>query len=405
MIQKSLTVLLFFPSLTFNILQSEIFPWAILKYGLMRQRLSYADLVVISLIMLGAIVGLFTYPFMTVISTAASYLNPILAFILIRKSSAYLTERVLLIVKKLFWIFVSVALLQLFGVLSVLDPLFDLLIPRGGSLLASGDRGVSIFATEPSRASVEIIFLYALLVTYRGNSMPSFKGTLLQDLIFFFFILFVCRSITGLIFFLIFFILRRPISAIPIGALGSLVITFFVIETRSSLFIISLFEQQGLSGIIQMLTLQSGFRVISVVSGYIYALNTWVGMGVGAWTSEAILSYKMAGYSVTDTNFFIFHHNSELVNLKPTAFIALVALEFGLFGLIIVSWYVLKQFKPGMLCSCKDTRTLILMSLFYIFFIGAVGNPIPWICGALAMNLFDERTRSHKNSMLSGRSI
>lgn len=400
MIQKVLSVLLFFPSLTFNLIQSEIFPWAILKFSLIRIRFSSADLIMIALILFGSVIGFVSYPAASVISTAASYINPLVAFILIRKSSAYSTQRIILIVQKLFWIFASVGIAQCMGILNVLDPLFDILIPRGGASVVGVERGASIFSTEPSRASVELVFMYAILAMDNRNSQTWLKGTLLMDLIFVLLIIFVGRSATGLLFCMIFVISKYPIKSLPTFIFGAISASFFTLEIRSIDLVSILISQEGLGELIKTITVQSGFRIISVVSAYVYAINTWFGCGVGAWTTEAILSYQMAGYTVEDTNYFIYNHNSEFVNLKPTAFMALIALEFGFFGLILATFIVLKQLKPGILCSCKNTRAVIFMLLLYIFIVGAVGNPIPWVCGALAINLLEEKVTTREEKFI-----
>lgn len=387
MIHKIFNIFLFLPSVTFNLLKAEIFPWAILKYCFMRQRFSVGEVILISTILLGSIIGIVTYSPFAVISSAASYLNPLLAFILVLKSSPYFTNKIVSINNKMFCFLIFLGALQFSGLLSVLNPIFELLMPRGSFETLGSGRGVSLLSSEPSRGSQELVFMYAVLVCngqYRGT---RFKGTLLQDLFFIAFIALVCRSGTGMAFALLFFCVRRPLVFFPVAAIFGMFLINELSEIRAAGLMLNLLSQQSFFDFARELILQSGFRLISVVSAYVYAINNFFGHGIGSWTDQAVTSYLMAGFSVSDTNYFHYNHNSEFVNLKPTAFMALVALEFGLIGMLIVSSYIFMRIRS----IIKTNLAITSIFLMSIFCVGSVGNPIPWICMALVINLVKQK--------------
>lgn len=394
MIHQILNIFLFLPSVTFNLLKSEIFPWAILKYCLMRQRFSVAEIILLLTILLGSLVGIITYSPYAVISSAASYLNPILAFILVLKSSPKYTKKIISIVNKMFWVLIVLGLLQVSGLFWFLDPIFEILVPRGSAIALGDGRGVSLLSAEPSRASQELVFMYAILVFCGQYSENRFKGTLLQDLLFLIFIVFVTRSGTGLFYALLYLCIRRPLVLFPVGAILGAILIFLATEIRATSLIFNLSSQQSFESFYSELVLQSGFRFISVFSAYVYAINNYFGYGVGSWIDQAVISYSLAGFSLADTNYFHYYHNSEFVNLKPTAFMALVALEFGLIGLLVISSYVcLKIVK-----IIKQSLEISSLFIVSIFFLGSVGNPIPWICMALVVNLLKQKKlTSEKN--------
>lgn len=387
MLNRLLTTLLFFPSVTFNAIPSEIFPWAIVKSLFSYVRLGPFDIAVLVIFVVGTIVGSFFHGLVNSLGTLASYLNPLLIFIVLSRASSGHCRLISLLAEKVFFGLVLLGLMQSFGVLEPAQIIFDFLMPRGGVDVMGGGRGVSLLATEPSRAGVELVFIYALLVSVSDRVSVSVRGTMLQDLLLLLFLTTVIRSGTALGFGLVFIGFRRPVVILPILLVVGAVFSFLTIDSRALSLASALIQQRELIDVVRELTVQSGFRVISVVSAYVYAANHLVGYGVGAWVTEAVRSYSLAGYSVQDTNFFVYYHGGQFVSLKPTAYGALVALELGLLPFITISFYLWRKCRLLVSSGSLAEIALGLIFLLYVFAIGAVGNPVPWVCAALAIGL------------------
>ena len=383
--QKILSAMLFFPSVTFNSLPAEIFPWAFLKSLFLRVRLSAYDVLVLMVLCIGLLAGLLNYGPSASITTFASYINPLLIFMVLSSVSPNYCISLYPLVERIFLGLLFLGICQFLGLLDLIQFLFDFLTPRGGAgVFGHGGRGVSLLSTEPSRAGVEVVFIYALLVTMSQKTESFIRGSILQDFLLLVFLTFIIGSFTALAYGLIFIGARRPVLIVPMLTLGIVILSIFFVESRVIQFAFTLAGLGGILELIETVTSASGFRFISVISAYVYAANNLVGHGIGAWSYEAINSYLLAGYSVDDITFFRYHHDGVFVNLKPTAFMALVALELGLIPLCFLAGYLL--LRVGHLFSSLWSANMALgtIFLFYVFCVGAVGNPVPWVCAALA---------------------
>lgn len=385
--QKILTVMLFFPSITFNILPVEIFPWAFLKSLVLKIRLSANDISILVVLGIGFLLGLFNHDPSVSVTTFASYLNPLLIFMVLSRVSPNYCISLYPLVEKIFFGLLFLGICQFLGLLNLFQFLFDFLTPRGGAgVFGHGGRGVSLLSTEPSRAGVEIVFIYALLVTMSQKTKSFTRGSFLQDFLLIVFLTFVIGSFTALAYGLIFIGARRPVLLIPMLTVGIFVLSIFFVESRVTQFIYTLAGQGGIVELFETVTSASGFRFISVISAYAYAANNIVGQGIGAWSYEAVNSYLLAGYTANDITFFNNHHNGVFVNLKPTAFMALVALELGLIPLGILAGYLWLRVRHLFFPLWSANMALGTIFLLYVFGVGAVGNPVPWVCTALAMS-------------------
>ncbi len=385
--QKILTAMLFFPSVTFNSLPAEIFPWALLKTLVLRIRLSVYDILILVVLGVGLLAGLLNHDPIVAIPTFASYINPLLIFMVLSRVSPNYCTKLYPLAQKIFFGLILLGLCQYLGLLNFIQFLFDFLVPRGGAgVFGHGGRGVSLLSTEPSRAGVEVVFVYALLVTGSKKTNLFIRGNILQDFLLIIFLTLVIGSFTALAYGLIFIGLRRPILIVPMLFLGMIILGIFFVENRVVQFSYTLAGQGGIIELVQTVISASGFRFMSVVSAYVYAANNLVGYGIGAWSYEAINSYLLAGYTADKITFFQHHHDGLLVNLKPTAFMALVGLELGLIPLCVIAGYVLLRVRY--LFSSLWSVNMALGSIFLLstFGVGAAGNPVPWVCAALALS-------------------
>ena len=390
-IHKLLRGMLFLPSVTFNIFKSEIFPWAVIWLLCTRIRFKLADILILSMLMFWLLAGLFSYQSGSALTTAASYLNPILAFILVLNCSDELIGKVFATLKFIFPIFCITAVFQTLGLLTLFDVIFDFAVPRGGVGDVGGSRGVSIFSTEPSRAAVELIFMYGALISlacsYKGIKLGSVTSDLFMGLL----VLGIIKSATGLLFFFILMAIRRPVLLWPILVCIFALLSYLVIETRASGLFFEIIESGSFIDAVSVLVTQSGFRILSVVSSYIYGLHNFVGAGIGGWEYLAVDSYYLAGFQPSDVSFFRTHYEGQFVALKPTAYGAIIALELGFISVILFTFYLQKRLRLFSLGYEKHEFAVIMIFLLYVFFLGAIGNPVPWVCAALAVRAAERR--------------
>jgi hypothetical protein len=384
-------VMLFFPSVTFNILASEIFPWAILLRLVTRVRLKLTDVLILLMLTFWFLVGFFSYQSGVVVATMASYLNPLLAFILVLNCNDSYVNKINETLKFIFPIFCITAILQVLGMLTVFDVIFDFVIPRGGVIAIGEGRGVSIFSTEPSRAAVELLFMYGAL-TAMGYSFRGVKfGSLRSDLFIGLLILGVIKSATGLLFFFVLLAVRRPVLLWPIVICISLILSYLAVETRALALIFDVIESGSFTEALRYLVSQSGFRILSVVSSYIYGLYTFLGSGIGSWEYLAVDSYHLAGFIASDVSFFRYYYEGHFVALKPTAYGALVTLELGFISVVLFAFYLQSRLRLFSLGYKKHELGVMVIFLLYVFLIGAVGNPVPWVCAALVLRAAETR--------------
>jgi len=383
--------MLFFPSVTFNFIGSEIFPWAICLRLVSRFRLVFLDVLILLVLAFWFLVGLISYQSLGVLTTFASYLNPLIAFILVLNCNMSYAKKINEQLNFIFPIFCITAMLQAMGILTVFDVIFEFMIPRGGAVEFGEGRGVSIFSTEPSRASVELLFMYGAL-TAMGYSYRRIKfGSLRSDLFIGLLILGVIKSATGLLFFFVLLAVRRPVLLWPIVGCISVILFFLAVEARAVGLIFGIIESSSFTEGLRYLVTQSGFRILSVVSSYIYGIYNFFGSGIGGWEYLAVDSYHLAGFVPSDVNFFRYHYGGNFSALKPTAYGAIVALELGSISVILFAFYLQSRLRLFSLRYTKHELGVIVIFLLYVFFIGAVGNPVPWVCAALVVRAAEIR--------------
>jgi hypothetical protein len=378
-------VFLFLPSVTFGVPLSEIFPWGWANVLVHRIRLKPHQLLLLSLFGFVFLGSLLVNNPLSVLTTFASYLNPLLAFFFVINCNLKTLNSLQNVVKVLFAAYLVLGLLQILGFLNWLSFAFDVLIPRGGTSVAGGGRGVSLLSTEPSRAGIELVFLYATLCL--NGRFGGRHRELLFDILVLFFILLVVRSFIGLAFFMLYFGAKRPLHLGVLVLLSPAVIVWFDDATRSISIIKTVLSAHSISEIWGFIFNQSGFRLISVYSAYVYGFNQLIGHGIGSWESVAAYSYVFAGFSPNEVSYFVTHVESEFVSLKPTAWFSLLFLELGAtFGLLITGLCLYIGYKEVARCSVA-ILPMVLIFLVSVFLTGAVGNPIPWVCLAMSIRI------------------
>ena len=369
--------------MTFGVPLAEIFPWGWANALLHRTRLKLPHLLLLSLFGFIFLGSLLTNKPLSVLTTFASYLNPLLAFFFVINCNIKTLHSLESVLRVLFVGYLVIGVLQTLGLLTWLSFAFDFLIPRGGASIFGGGRGVSLLTTEPSRAGIETVFLYATLCL--TGRLGGRHRELLFDILVLFFILLVVRSFVALGFVLLYLGIKRPLFLGLLIFLSPLIIVLFDDASRSVFIINTILSKASFSQVWEFIFNQSGFRFISVYSAYMYGFNELIGLGIGSWQTVAEYSYVYAGFSPEDVPFFVFHHGGGFVSLKPTAWFALLFLELGVvFGLLITGLCLYIGYKEAGRCSAAILPILGIF-LVSVFLLGAVGTPVPWVCLAMSI--------------------
>lgn len=393
------TYLLFFPSVTFSILTSEIFPWAFLISQKSNYKI-YSKLILLYLLFIFSIFySLFITNFevgkLEILRSLIAYLNPLLIFLFLIYNKKYIITNYLKTIKIVFVGFIIFGLIQYSGLLANFENLFRIFIPRLYMQKIGGGRGVTIFSSEPSRASYEFLFLYIFLRQFIIKNK-----LLLYDLLYLSFSLLIIKSATGILlsalFFLIVYKKRIPIIVILFLIIGIFLINSFS-ENRSFVILATLLNNLSkldFGTAFYFILNESGYRLISIIAAYSYGIITFIGAGIGNW--EIGISNAIKFLEIDPSSIVIYNtiDGSNFVSTRPTAFLASFILDFGLLGFFILAYSLNSTIK---LILPFIPKKLLITFLVYIFFIGDIGNPIPWIIMALTFR-FNKLTTEKKSA-------
>lgn len=382
-----LRYMIMFPSVSLSIAATEIFPWAAI-YALLRKclhKISTTQFAFMCSIIFSGLYGVYFYGGnFEFIRSFLAYLNPLLVFFAICKASKSEIIKLHKVVRfTLFFLYV-IGTVQYSGILSSsgIDVFLKFIIPRGEVNQLGGGRGVSLLSTEPSRAGLEFVFIYA---TYRMLYIK--KNNSVHDLIFLVFLVFVVKSGAGLVFGLLFLSCLRPkimVLALIFG-LAFLPLIFGDSDNRGLQIIIQIMNIVSIVDIFHYLVSAAGFRVVSVISAYYEGVTTLIGHGVGSWMESSVVAMNNAGFPPENVRYFS-ERSGELdsFGIRPTSYLANVSLDMGLFGIILFFAMIRRKISICLTLG-KNHRAIVFLFLFSIIFLGSVGNPIPWIALALAI--------------------
>ncbi len=387
--------LLFLPSVTFGLLEAEIFPWALLISIFLVRKLNMMTLILCSILLISYAYTLLNAVHLSEGSTDllrsfAAYLNFIIIFdVLLQQSD----NRILDLVSLNGYIFVGLVVLGLaqhFGLIEFLHPILSSLTPRASSSALSeiGGRGVTLLSSEPARAGVEITLMYVLVrIGFKHK-----KITLLIDVLFLAFIFILVRSASGVAFSLITVAVlnaRKILVIFPFLVLISPVLFFFnelsIPQTGRALILINSMLMMGsINEIIFFAANESGHRLIALYSFINSGFNNLVGHGLGLWRISSMQSVLDTGLNFKDFRYFWVHGGGELVPFRGPGVISNLMLDIGLVGTsIFVLWIFVLISKLKIMYF--DKLTILAIFFIKIFLFGSLGTPLPWIVLALSL--------------------
>jgi hypothetical protein len=413
-----LRILVFFPSITFSLLTAEIFPWALLA-------VCYNKILVLSksinplfkgmqkkflpLLILLVLSSLFAFLFSLYQGLKAdslrsffAYINPLVIYIYLLNCTDKEIQIYNNIIGKILLFYIILGFFQSIGIINFLTPIFRFLISRGSavSLLDIGGRGVNLLTNEPSHAAFDLIFIY---ITWTYLQIHSKVKELFYDFFIFIFLLLIIRSATGIMIFGLYLLFKYRLKlALLLMAILSLVLPFIfeIIERsagRAIEFIYSLLLTSSLEELFRLLLIASGNRLISQIASYKYIFINPFGGGIGLWTYSSLDALNSIDI-ISPKEIWFFDHGGggNFIAVRPSSYMASIALDMGFLGI----GSVLYMLKPIFFLLKKITDDIFPLTACFIFVVllySSPGQPIHWVCMALAYRSYIKMKNSKKH--------
>jgi len=379
-----LRYLLFFPAITFRLLTAEIFPWAII-YSLKSPKILKRAIPFFVVIFISVSYSLYVILFKNqegdLLRSVIAFINPLLVYMSIMKFPEKKLSRLVTTVKYVLIFMIIWGGMQYAGILAFFEPIQQFLITRGSTEAFGLMRGVSILSSEPARAAYELLFVYACFRTTKNYDK---KILLFLDFFICFYLLFIIKSALGSVMALLFMIsiyrIRIILPAVIVLSIAGISIFQNIENNRTIQVVNSLATNQNT---FILLMSMSGFRLISLIAAYKYAIFNPLGGGIGLWRSSSLAALNGTGVNPSDLYYFSSQGGGGFTPVRPEAYLAGVALDMGVVGITAV----LVLLKPLLkyITNIKHALFPITAMFFYsLVFSGSVGNPIPWICMAIS---------------------
>ncbi|MEM6686247.1 MAG: hypothetical protein AAF617_10730 [Bacteroidota bacterium] len=395
--------LFFFPSITFGTIEAEVFPWGIMLSGLILYKQkkinAYFVLFLTALllnIVLFSIINITDLRIPEVIRSCLAYLNSAICFVAFYQASENSILKTIRLVKSIFIFLLVLGILQAYGFIGFLDPIFKFLIPRASSeSLAHVWRGVTLLSTEPARAGVSLTFLYIVVRTVYIK-----KRKILIDFLFLVYMLIILKSIMALsiyIIYLVFVYRFRLVKVIIAGAVFLLFMDTYSGSGRAFQMVKKLQKQESFEDAQMVVIDLAGPRIISIYSSWLYSSDNVLGGGIGRWRTTSVEALKMTKMDFSKINYFKFKGDSKPIPIRSSGYVSNLVLDTGYFGVFIFLIFVLSILKRFWRVD-DDSKNIILIFLFKILFIGSVGPPVAWIAAIITLKYISYKKNYLLNS-------
>jgi len=382
--------LLFFPSITFGLLPSEIFPWAII-FSILYIKKCIVEFFFISLLFLSPIViGLFSnVDLLEIVRSLFAYYNALLIlYVVIRLNGKNLYE-LINVLKISLSITIIIGLTQYLINNALFDFFVNVLVPRAKTSVDSS-RGVSGLSSEPSRQAIEIIIMYTTLIAI--NNKIWFKNYI-NEIILAAYIILVNRSTTGIAFLLIFLLIRflytKKIYYIPFLISIFLFFNLINLDVLLSFRGVNVLSQfSSISNIQNLLTTlinYSGFRLSGIFSAYLNP--TLLGYGIGNIVSGSLEGMLANPFLYKNVWYFT---EQGLSGVRSPAFFAGLLIESGVICTVSVVLLIAKNFPRELFKRNIIKKYYTIPIIFSLLFIGSIGSPIPFICLGIIINYYNQ---------------
>ena len=399
-----LLTLCFFPSVTFGVIEAEIFPWAFLFALLFTTRrvVVGATSTALLLAFLGGssiIVALGDHVDTDIARSLSAYLNFILAFLCFLSLPYSRIEQTVRIAKYILIGMVLLGIAQFMGLTAPLDGVFSALVPRasGELLLEMGGRGATLLSSEPSRAGVELAYLYFLYRLTQGyQSRLAFL-----DLALLAYLALVIRAAGPLAFGML--VVMMTTARSPRQMLlwaPALLLAPFIDLTQyggRALDLISMVSSRdSLADTIFLLANESGHRLVAIYVFILHGFHDIFGAGVGLWRTSSVDALIASDVNYQSLRYFQIWGGGSAVAIRGPGVVSNMMLDIGIVGTLMFFYWVFSVTKPY---RHRDaiTRIVLIVLFVKIAFVGSVGEPLPWIVTAVLL-----RWNHHQWRMAAG---
>lgn len=398
-IKRWLNYLIFLPNINpvSKLLNAEIFPWAFL-FSVVNKKIWIVEFKHWLLLLLMS--GIFSMVFMEVSSfvlvrSLFPYLNAMLIFYAILAQGKEQLEKINTAFLWVLFVNLLVAALQHFSLFpTALTPAVRWVLPRfvDEPYFNVGNRGVPGLFAEPSYFSIAITYFLAYLLFIMKIPPNSLGGRLM--LIFVTILqLFVAKSATGLVMFLVFvFALQssKQIGRMAVVLIGLLVLIVYLAlnlsnPPRALEIIRILIVEQKYKDLWIFMFHESGFRSVSVVAGWWYGLLHPLGCGVGNWGPASIDALESVGVPAYDVKEYFAYVGTQFEGVRPTSFCAGLMLETGLLGLFLFFRSLWSYVNNAALYVDPVSRAIVVLFFFNVFALGNIGDATPFLFLALVI--------------------
>jgi len=376
-------------------MRAEIFPWAGLYSVFVHKRVDHRFIIIFALLIVSAFFtiinsfhhsnqGLLIYE---VVRSLFAYLNVTIIYYAILNSSSAELDRIISYSRIVFLSLTALSLLQYINAIPGLDPLIKYFVTRAKAGSYEGFRGVTLMSSEPSRAAIEYMFLY---LVYIFNSGFGPTKRFIADIVMSAVVVLLIKSATGFVYLLIYWFTQRPKFSVILLFFLPLLLLMGENSNRIITILQSVLASNDVSTIFYYIIDQAGFRFVSVYSAYYSVFDNPLGCGVGNWMQSSFLAMQNNPISVES---FSMYREGGYSPQRPTSFFANIALDLGLLGLTIGIILILKMRYISLL-KVKNFTTAMAMWLIFIFIVGSVGEPVPWICFAIVYRMYYNKKSS-----------
>ena len=387
-IRKILAYFVFLPNITpaRALFSSEIFPWAFL-YSIRRDiyipriYIYFIGYLLANTLFFSGSAGGFW------VSTRALFalINSSFIFVAIQSLKDEEYEHLWKALFVVFGLNIIIGLIQYFGIFP--DFLADFLRLFIDRIQTEADlRGVSGLYSEPAYMSYAIHSFFLFYMFKKGIKLSSREG-IYALIVLALFDVFVVRSLTDIILLgLIVLAIQKKeniFKLIPVVILAFL-LAFWYFDghpspPRSMEAIHDFIDNQHYKDPLPWILDVSGFRLASVWGSYRYGLLHPFGSGLGNWGRASIEAIDGVGVDLSGLSYFAAQFGIDYPGVRPSSFGADLMLETGAVGFLLFTGFMSVFIFSKRLFYNENTRPILIIFIFNCFFLGTIGDPIPFI--------------------------
>lgn len=378
------------PGLTLSLVPADLFPWFLLNVNRIT-KISVRSMILYLLAMSVGILNGHRLLDHNVFLMMVTFSYPLIVFTIFKSISSKLYLHIHRIFMIYFMVTMALGLVQSTGTLSSFT-FWNYLFPRGslGNFSDIGGRGVSLFAAEPSKAALEVSFLYLFLMT---SCSKYFKAFL--TVAYFSLIILLLKTIIGLMLglLIVLVIARRKFVFLTLFVifiyLFSRVIGEMDLGPNRMLEIFS--STENAKYFFNFIYEQSGHRAASLHTTYLSFFFNPFGYGLGNWNIAQLKTVSELDLSFADHAYYFYVYNGQYVPQKSEGFIPNFIAELGILGMIFLFTLALRYQTVLRFCSSSE-KSLIYFCLLSLLFFAPVGHPYPFLFLGLIYGKYQNKT-------------